>query len=118
MDPESDAGYSPWRFASAKGGTFSGGWFPTTPPAWRVGNEIRAPDTLVDANPTRLRTWVRFPPSPSGPESRLVERLSAVQATISLAARLPEPQGLTPQPWTIAKPTRRAMLRLPAASVA
>src|SRR5436305_15328087 len=54
----------PWRFASAKGGTFSGGWFPTTPPAWRVGNEIRAPDTLVDASPTRSRTWVRFPPSP------------------------------------------------------
>src|SRR5436305_14035960 len=60
----------PWRFASAKGGTFSGGWFPTTPPAWRVGNEIRAPDTLVDASPTRSRTWVRFPPSPLLPESR------------------------------------------------
>src|SRR3954454_22804274 len=64
MDPESNAGYSPRRFASAKEGTFSGGWFPTTPPAWRVGNEIRAPDTLVDASPTRSRTWVRFPPSP------------------------------------------------------
>ena len=26
----------------------SGSWLPTTPPAWRVGSEIRAPDTLVD----------------------------------------------------------------------
>src|SRR3954465_4924942 len=88
MDPESNAGYSPWRFASAKGGTFSGGWFPTTPPAWRVGNEIRAPDTLVEASPTRSRTWVRFPPSPSVPEKPLN------RAAFRLEGRAP--WGLTP----------------------
>src|SRR4051812_29718456 len=90
MDPESNAGYSPRRFASAKEGTFSGGWVPTTPPAWRVGNEIRAPDTLVDASPTRSRTWVRFPPSPSLLKSRSAERLFCGigrQRPVLLAAR-------------------------------
>lgn len=54
----------PRRSASAKGGTSSGGWSPVTPPARRPGDEIRGPDTLVEAIITRLRTRVRFPPSP------------------------------------------------------
>ena len=36
------------RPAPADPGTFFWSWSPTTPPAWRVGDEIRAPDTLVD----------------------------------------------------------------------
>src|ERR1700729_2888916 len=54
----------PVRSVSANPGKSSGGWSPATPPARRVGDEIRAPATLVEATHTRLRTWVRFPPSP------------------------------------------------------
>jgi hypothetical protein len=39
----------PGRSASAKPGTSSGGWSRRTPPARRLRDENRAPDTLVDA---------------------------------------------------------------------
>jgi predicted nucleotidyltransferase len=73
----------PRRSASAKGGTSPGGWLPATPPARRSGSEIRAPDTLVEAIITRLRTRVRFPPSPLFREPRDAG-LSAFSGSISV----------------------------------
>jgi len=55
---------SPGEARLRRSGDTSAGWSPATPPARRAGDEIRAPDTLVDAIFTRSRTWVRFPPSP------------------------------------------------------
>lgn len=61
---------SPSAVRLRQSGKTQGGWSPTTPPARRVGDEIRAPATLVEAILTRSRTWVRFPPSPSNPRFR------------------------------------------------
>src|SRR3954451_24726563 len=54
----------PARSAFARPGTLKRGWSPATPPARRARDEYRAPATLVDAAHARLRTRVRFPPSP------------------------------------------------------
>src|SRR3954451_20688995 len=54
----------PARSAFARPGTLKRGWSPATPPARRARDENRAPATLVDAAHARLRTRVRFPPSP------------------------------------------------------
>ena len=55
---------SPGAARLRQSGKIQGGWSPTTPPARRAEDEIRAPATLVEAIQTRLRTRVRFPPSP------------------------------------------------------
>src|SRR3954469_7593734 len=70
----------PRRSASAKGGTFSGGWSSATRPVRRAEDEIRARDTLVDANRTRSRTWVQFPPSPLSLEIRHFQRFRPCRA--------------------------------------